>query len=94
MHLFCPNGSKLQAINTNFIRWKGIRGFIGMQRGIIEIENEYEENPVRITLRTLQEIVVKRYPKSQECRSGLWEMQMNSRRRFSTARPLRKWRTY
>ena len=43
-----------------------------MQRGIIEIENEYEENPVRITLRTLQEIVVKRYPKSQECRSGLW----------------------
>ena len=44
-----------------------------MQRGIIEIENEYEENPVRITLRTLQEIVVKRYPKSQECRSGLWE---------------------
>ena len=43
-----------------------------MQRGIIEIENEYEENPIRITLRTLQEIVVKRYPKSQECRSGLW----------------------
>ena len=57
---------------AHFIRWKGIRGFIGMQRGIIEIENEYEENPIRITLRTLQEIVVKRYPKSQECRSGLW----------------------
>lgn len=59
--------------SAHFVRWKGIRGFIGMQCGIIEIENEYEENPVRITLRTLQEIVVKRYPKTQDYRSGLWE---------------------
>lgn len=59
--------------SAHFVRWKGIHGFIGLQCGIIEIENEYEENPTRISLRELQEIVLERYPRSRAYHEEFWE---------------------
>ena len=66
-------GMMYKVKSVHFVRWKGIHGFIGLQCGIIEIENEYEENPVRISLRELQEIVMERYPKSRAYHEEFWE---------------------
>lgn len=67
------SGMKYVVKQMNMIKWKGIHGFIGLQCGIIEIENEYEDNPVKISLKELQDIVIDRYPKSQVFRSECWE---------------------
>lgn len=66
-------GMKYVVKQVNMIKWKGIHGFIGLQCGIIEIENEYEDNPVKISLKELQDIVIDRYPKSQAFRSEFWK---------------------
>lgn len=66
-------GMKYVVKQVNMIRWKGKHGFIGLQCGIIEIENEYEDNPVKISLKELQNIVIARYPKSQSFRSAFWK---------------------
>lgn len=66
-------GMMYRVKSAHFVRWKGIHGFIGLQCGIIEIENEYEENPVRISLRELQEIVMERYPKSRWFKEECWD---------------------
>lgn len=55
------------------VRWKGIHGFTGMNCNMIEVENEYEERIQKISLYQLQEMIMERYPKSNEFHSQCWE---------------------
>ena len=88
-------GTKYVEKGAHKVKWQGIFGYcIRMQGRVISIEYEYGDNPEPFPLRKLQELVAERYPKTRCSRKNAGTAQTSSGKRFSPARPLRKWRTY
>lgn len=46
--------------------WRGIHGWTGLQTGIINLENEYEDNPTQLSPDELREMMVERYLKHKD----------------------------
>lgn len=46
--------------------WRGLHGWTGMNTGVISLENEYEDNPVKISPDELRDMMTERYLKHQE----------------------------
>lgn len=88
-------GTKYVEKGAHKVKWQGIFGYcIRMQGRVISIEYEYGDNPEPFPLRKLQELVAERSPRHGGSRKNAGTAQTSSGKRFSPARPLRKWRTY
>lgn len=59
-------GTKYTIRRAYQIGWRGIHGWTGLSTGIIVLENEYEDNPVKILPDELREMMTERYLKHQD----------------------------
>lgn len=48
------------------IGWRGIHGWTGMQTGVINLENEYEDHPVQLSPDELRDMMTERLLKHRE----------------------------
>ena len=65
-------GTKYVEKGAHKVKWQGIFGHcIRMQGRVIFIEYEYTPEP--FPLRTLQELVAERYPKTRGCKEECWD---------------------
>ena len=89
-------GTKYVEKGAHKVKWQGIFGYcIRMQGRVISIEYEYGGQPRTVpttkTARTGSRTIPPRHGGS---RKNAGTAQTSSGKRFSPARPLRKWRTY